>query len=470
MGNRHSQEKEEKGSITENRRRVMEEQRNSLELWNRICEEYDYICRMKRRIPGPQWKEKYFLDLVNCVEHECKEQKSSALIEYIQGDLYRKKMPYSYIMILRAVWSFRKQPVELREIQYFIERDYWCDSNEVEELKKLLVNLPLKYSNSQLEQKKAEIEDLQRKASDIEMEISVSRKRKQEALDDEIRRERERCQQELSEELARERAVLLAQVKQEIQALKQEELHRIKAGAAYQLRQEENERYLQKVQEDIRRRTEFEDRLCDDIRDVSRSFKSSAGEMVAELETSTRELLKKLTDNIEKTQQELRRSAANAANAVVDTERKIRRDDSEALLWNFCELQEQLFYNVPEEELGLKTTQIEKYLKRFLKVLNRMGYEHYIPELGAVFDDEIHEEGEAADFGTETAAEKAEDVVLAQNSGETSESQPSEADEMTVLYSRGSSVFPETECVSGVIHYGFKKDNEICIKAKVTVK
>ncbi|MDO5336446.1 MAG: hypothetical protein Q4E89_03145 [Eubacteriales bacterium] len=435
----------------------MEQPKNSLELWNQIYQDCEYIYKVKRRIPNQQWRGERFLELVDQVTYEFREQKTSALAEGIGQELYRtRKIPYSYLMILRAVWSFQKRPAELNEIQYFLDPSCTCDSNEIEELKKLLANLPLKYDGRKLEEKRAEIEALGRKAAEIESEINLSRRKKQEALDEELRRERERLQAELTEEFAKSRTLLLAQAKQEIEQRKQEELHKIQASAVCQLRQEENEAYLREVRADIERRTQFEDRLCEDMRGVSRSFKSTAGDLVTELEGSTQELLQRLVGYTEKTILELRRSAANAANAVVDTERRIRRDDTEALLWNFCELQEQLFYNVHEEELGLKTTQIEKYLKRFLKVLNRMGYEHYIPKQGERFDEEIHEEGEPSDFGAEAGHKREEDTIAPQ-SGETE------------TFEKVFSALLGTEAVSGVIHYGFKREEEICVKAKVTV-
>lgn len=212
-------------------------------------------------------------------------------------------------------------------------------------------------------------------------------------------------------------------------------------------RKEENEAYLRAVQADIERRVEFEDQLCDEMRGVSRSFKHSAERMMQEWVERTQNIISELNQNTEEILQKIEKNAANAANIVVNTERRIRRDDCDALLWNFCELQEQLFYNVSEKELGLKPTQIERYLRRFLKVLNRMGYEHYIPEMGEVFEEEFHEEGRWADSDI-----KKQDTSL----------EPRRKEETFEML--------KTEYVVSMIHYGFKKEGEICVRAKVTVE
>ena len=123
----------------------------------------------------------------------------------------------------------------------------------------------------------------------------------------------------------------------------------------------------------------------------------------------------------------MRRNAANTVNTVVDTERRICGSDITELLMNFGELQQSLYYNVPEEELGLSGTRIEQYQRRFLRVLNRMGYEHFIPEPGMEFDGAVHE---------------TED-------GEEPEDRSSR--------------------ITAVIRYGFKHDGEVCVKAKVKV-
>lgn len=227
-------------------------------------------------------------------------------------------------------------------------------------------------------------------------------------------------------------------------------------------REAENEAYLREVRADIARRMEFEDRLCDEMRGVSRSFKRSAEQMMEEWQQRTQELICEINQNTEKTLKTWEKTAANAANAVVNTERRIRRDDCDALLWNFCELQEQVFYTVPERELGLKPTQVERYLRRFLKVLNRMGYEHYIPKTGELFDEEFHEKGKWPDGDAQKQSAKectagADDM---KNWNENLESQ-----------GKGETFgMPEAERVVCVVHYGFKKDDEICVRAKVTVE
>lgn len=227
-------------------------------------------------------------------------------------------------------------------------------------------------------------------------------------------------------------------------------------------REAENEAYLREVRADIARRMEFEDRLCDEMRGVSRSFKRSAEQMMEEWRQRTQDLICEINQNTEKTLETWEKTAANAANAVVNTERRIRRDDCDALLWNFCELQEQVFYTVPERELGLKPTQVERYLRRFLKVLNRMGYEHYIPKTGELFDEEFHEKGKWPDGDAQKQSEKVctDGADGIKNWNENLESQ-----------GKGDTFgMPEVECVVRVVHYGFKKDDEICVRAKVTVE
>lgn len=226
-------------------------------------------------------------------------------------------------------------------------------------------------------------------------------------------------------------------------------------------REAENEAYLREVRADIARRMEFEDQLCDEMRKVSWSFKRSAEQMMEEWQQRTQELICEINQNTEKTLETWEKTAANAANIVVNTERRIRRDDCDALLWNFCELQEQVFYTVPERELGLKLTQVERYLRRFLKVLNRMGYEHYIPKTGELFDEEFHEKGKWPDGDAKKQSEKVCTGADTMKSGnENLESQ-----------GKGETFgMPEAEHVVRVVHYGFKKDDEICVRAKVTVE
>lgn len=221
------------------------------------------------------------------------------------------------------------------------------------------------------------------------------------------------------------------EAEREIEQKKQAAYEQMQKSLAYQQRREEEARYLEEVRSDIRRREKFEDGLCDEMRQVSGSFHGGMQDLIRELKENMDRVVEKLQQETEEAVAAMEKQTANAINAVVDTERRIRKDDFGDLLHNFAELQQLVFYNTPEGELGLEVTRVERYLKRFLKVLNRLGYEEYVPQPGEDYDEYLH-----------IAAEREEEEL------------PEKLDGYVV---------------DGIVSYGFKKEDEICMLAKVTV-
>lgn len=423
---------------------------NSLQLFEQISQEW----RENYLIPNiggmgiflPKGSKSFKIDsyirLYNCVMKEYARGVEPPLAEWLKKLLNKETIPYYFLMLFRDAWSFAS--IETTEhyseiCNYFLNNNYYRDGNGIRELQTLFSYLPRKFQRVQKEKntdsadaknKKRMSEELKQLSSEAEKRrkeieeldsVYESKKRaKQEELNESLKQERERRCQEMNEtlvaQIAEERAMRLAEMEQEIKRLREEEIEKIKKTAAYQVKHEADEAYLGIVSEDIQARRKFESALSADLRQASQVFKETAEELIRGLQEST-----------ENAVEELRRNAANTVNTVVDTERRICGSDITELLMNFGELQQSLYYNVPEEELGLSGTRIEQYQRRFLRVLNRMGYEHFIPEPGMEFDSAVHE---------------TED-------GEEPEDRSSR--------------------ITAVIRYGFKHDGEVCVKAKVKV-
>lgn len=294
-----------------------------------------------------------------------------------------------------------------------------CEKN-IEGRKRELENCGRNIEVRKLELENCEknIEVRKRELENCEKNIEV-RKRELETLDGEILLRR----QELNR--------LRNEAEREIEQEKKAAYERMQKNLAYQQRKEEEERYLEEVRRDICRREKFEEGLCDDMRRVSGSFHSGMQDMVLELQKNMEHIVEKMQQETRAAVETMEKQTANAINVVVDTERKIRKDDFGDLLHNFTELQQLIFYNTPGGELGLEVTRIERYLKRFLKVLNRLGYEEYAPQIGEAYDEYLH------------IAEEREGEEL-----------PKTLDGYVV---------------DGIVSCGFQKDGEICLPAKVTV-
>lgn len=170
------------------------------------------------------------------------------------------------------------------------------------------------------------------------------------------------------------------------------------------LRQKLDESKLDIANEEGMKREELVQEITGEIIRVNESFKLISDTMTKEIDANMK----------------------NAINELVLLKRKIDGIDFEALLENYSDLQESIYYNSDEQAL-------EIYLKRFLRCIASYGYKYFIPEVGSKFDDYYHEEVDAKNDCAENEQNDDGEIYVAE-----------------------------------VVSYGFEKDDYCVLRAKVT--
>lgn len=445
----------------------MKQNYNSIYVWKKILRKREEINSDKRKICSITWVELFrkfqqesLVEIVNCILNEYKESKDSCIFTYIVDELQSKsKVEYSLYVIIRNVYyKVINKSMSFEWNQNFLNQECYCNNEEkkemwhfIEKLKKEN-SLGIKFNKMGQEQeenlltlkkdikcfqdmnanlaKQLKIEkernvELKNQITSLEQQLEcMSKERKNEKL--EVEFEYKKKSEEKEEELKKIKQEKILRFNEQLEEEKEKILKKFKKELINQEIEKENNKYLEEVKKDIKRREIFEDNLCDTLRDVSREVKRNTSQIMGEF-----------INYQSKVVEEIEKEMKNVINIVVDTERKIQCDDYEELIRNFCDLQKILYYNkTDEQELGLQATKIERYSRRFLKTLNRLGFEHYIPTQNDIYDEDIHEivEDENDDF-----------YVL-------------EEDLKNQMY------------IADVVSYGFKRNGEVCIKAQVTLK
>ena len=370
-----------------------------------------------------------------------------------------QKIPYALYEIYRYMTILHTSGNRIRVVsKVFSETRYECRNEEREHLQVMLKMLEKAYARGegqgntaeqdmeeqhspegqnmtreqqeQQEQRQRQLQEQQKKQLQEQMEIqlkeelSEGREKNRMVLEEELKLARKSLWEKMMTELEEEKQ----KAREEIQLAREEALKNIKEDAKYELRLKEEENYLRTVADDIERREQFEEEICRNLHSVSGSFNENMKGAADKLLDSMNQIMEMMKEEAGHVVEEMRHSTANAINQVVDTERKIRKDDFDPLLRNFAELQELMYYtDIPEEAIGLERTKISHYARRFLKVLNRLGYEEYLPEQGEAYDTYYH----------------------------TADVEPEEDGDYEV---------------QEAITYGFCKEEEVCLPAKVVIR
>lgn len=344
-----------------------------------------------------------------------------------------QKIPYALYEIYRYMTILHTSGNRIRVVsKVFSETRYECRNEEREHLQVMLKMLEKAYARGEGQGDTAEqdMEEQQKKQLQEQMEIqlkeelSEGREKNRMVLEEELKLARKSLWEKMMTELEEEKQ----KAREEIQLAREEALKNIKEDAKYELRLKEEENYLRTVADDIERREQFEEEICRNLHSVSGSFNENMKGAADKLLDSMNQIMEMMKEEAGHVVEEMRHSTANAINQVVDTERKIRKDDFDPLLRNFAELQELMYYtDIPEEAIGLERTKISHYARRFLKVLNRLGYEEYLPEQGEAYDTYYH----------------------------TADDEPEEDGDYEV---------------QEAITYGFCKEEEVCLPAKVVIR
>ncbi len=347
-----------------------------------------------------------------------------------------KKIPYALYEIYRYILTgIRSGEAVAISLKVFVEPTYVCNEEECEQLEKMIQELNDAYAHVNRKKEMSKEEEEQFLLQFLYKELEEGRESNRKYLEEEMKAARKTLWEQMLLELEAERKEAKKALEKEkmeararVEQTAGELAARVKSTAEYQLRREEENRYHAAVAEDIERRMKFEEELCDSLHSVSGSFNGNMKSLTDRLIDSMQQIVEIVQEETGRVVDEMRNNTANAINQVVDTERKLRKDDFEPLLRNFAELQELVFYSdFPEEKIGLERTKISHYSRRFLKVLNRLGYEEYIPAQGETYDSYYH----------------------------LADDEPADEEEYEV---------------NDMIAYGFRRGEDVCLPAKVTIR
>lgn len=352
----------------------------------------EYLSRMEERLE--QHKDIYWLDFVVIsaihklvVEKKTTEWLDRYIHENIYPDILRYKQPCG-----------NEHKSEIGEMLCLIG----CRFPESHQGKEGNTGKEIQNLESKKNALQQEIERMQNEKSSLEASIRAL-ETKQSNLDENVNeiisRELEEKRRELVDEIAQERIQrmirLESDLQEEFEKKKQEYLESIQKEIAY----EERRKDLQ----EIITSSEQLYKICEEK-------KNSLISEMAEIRQEFKEYKESMQKKVRQISEELENGYISASNKLIQKERELQQDKMEKILDIFRELQRLLYYNRDEKSLGFAPEKLQRYMNRFVRILNELGYESEMPMIGEPFDPYKHEEepgeGEEMDVDSEEAVVK----------------------------------------------------------------
>lgn len=419
--------------------------RNSLQIF------LEYKMLHRQHSSYSEDRRQWFWMIVRKIAQEYRSGIYPPFVEEIKEKLARQSVyQYEYMIMCSVAQELLKTPIQFEPINVALfNTNYVCGLEANHHVYLLIGIIESKFLGEKREKKRkaqAELEQLEQRYSELklqlEKELEAGRVENRKQLERELEVDR---MQMLSETQTRMRE-MEQKINLELETAKEEERTRIEKEEKFRVLQQHNEELIESVKGLSEERKEFVDDVCRDIRNVSMSIKNQTDVMEQQMqeiqslmEQEMKQYLSSLADKISNVYETMNNDRANQINEMVRMQRKIEGANFDQLIDNFCMLQEALYYNSDEEELGLQPTVIQNYLKKFMRILIGLGYECYEPEVGTPYDETLYD--------------------LVERREEFSEE----------ISQTGIISWAETECVEQVITTGFKKDGEVIKKPGVTV-